>query len=128
VWLTDSMNWIRSVIFSAVLVSAGFAVSGASAAPSHDATGPCTSAALTEGYVHAAGGTSVPSFQLSQWGCVGGYAYGWATVGQGPRAISVTEVWIWIDNQRRWGIAQRMWACQDTLLPRTIYRLGCFSN
>jgi hypothetical protein len=81
---------------------------------------PCTSADLTAPY-H--GVDSVTSF-----GCVGDYAYLWATVGTPPAEASVTELLYYDPTQSAWVNALRANYCGSGVLPVIIQERACNSN
>ncbi len=84
---------------------------------------PCTSSALAVAFT---GQLKLTSMQ--QFGCEDRWAYAWATVGRGEHAIGVTQVLHYELATSRWEIVSRGRDCKASILPRDIYRLGCFSN
>ncbi len=65
---------------------------------------------------------------VASYGCEGGWAYLWATIGSGPEAVGVTEVLRANASMTRWVIASRLKVCKPGVMPNYIYRQGCFSN
>jgi hypothetical protein len=79
------MRWFRLV--ACVLLLAALVVlvtKPSSSASTFPEAAPCTVADLTAPYHDVDG--------VSNFGCVGNYAYLWATVGSGPGEIGVTEL------------------------------------
>lgn len=113
------------VVLSAV-VAAGLAVGAAAArasqAPAPSAA-PCTASAIGAAFT---GPLTLGSIQ--RFGCEGGWAFAWATVGSGPTAIGVTEVLQYVTTSEAWAFANRATVCVAGYLPDEVYRLGCFSN
>lgn len=66
--------------------------------------------------------------QLVNYGCVGPWAFVWATVGTGVRAVGVTEVLYFDHTSARWRFASRSAFCGNGTLPARIDALGCHSN
>jgi len=107
-------------LVAAVGLAAGGARSTGSPAPE---PAPCTAAALGEAFVGPFALRSMDAF-----GCVGDFAYAWATVGPTAHEISVTEVLRFGDATRSWAFVSRLAYCTPGALPEKVYRLGCFSN
>ncbi len=109
-----------------VLVVAAMAVASRGAtstgAPAPDIA-VCTPSALSEAFT---GPLTLRS--LDAFGCVGTYAYAWASVGPTPHEIGVTEVLRFSWTTQKWGLVSRLTYCNPGALPERIYRLGCFSN
>lgn len=81
---------------------------------------PCTAAALSAPYHEV---DSVSSF-----GCVGAYAYLWATVGTAPAEVSVTELLTFDPTTDAWRNALRAQYCGSGVLPVKIEQRACNSN
>jgi hypothetical protein len=108
----------------ALVIATGLAAGAARATTSTPpSTAPCTSSALGEAFT---GALALRSFQA--WGCVGDFAYAWATVGTEPNEIGVTEVLHIDPASNQWVIVSRLTYCRPGALPDFIYRRGCFSN
>lgn len=108
-----------------VLVAAMAAASGAARSTSRPSPDypACTASALGEAFTGALRLRSLDNF-----GCVGTYAFAWATVGSTPHEIGVTEVLRFSSTAQRWAFVSRLAYCKPGDLPERIYRLGCFSN
>jgi hypothetical protein len=107
------------VVVALVVLSFRTTSSTASAVPPV----PCTTSALGQAF-HG-------QFHLSSiqnYGCEDEWAYVWATVGSGEEAIGVTEVLAFTTASQRWHIVSRATDCKASILPRVVYRQGCFSN
>jgi hypothetical protein len=104
----------------ATSLAAGAARATSSPAP---AAAPCTASALGEAFNGA-----LELQSMDAWGCVGSFAYAWATVGSGPSEVSVTEVLHVDAASERWVLVSRLTYCHPGTLPDPIYRRGCFSN
>ncbi len=65
---------------------------------------------------------------VQSFGCVGQYAYLWATVGHGEGEIGVTEVAYYDLDTSTWKNALRVHYCVDHRLPSYIQFWGCNSN
>jgi hypothetical protein len=107
------------VLIALVTLSFRTTSTSASAAPPV----PCTTSALGQGFEGQFHLTSIQNF-----GCEGRWAYVWATVGTGVQAIGVTEVLAYSTTSGRWSIVSRSVDCKASILPRVVYRQGCFSN
>jgi hypothetical protein len=118
------MKWLRVVGSSLVVVALGLGVSRASAqSRSFLVSIPCNAAALSAPYTGPLTVDSVDSF-----GCVGQWAYLWATVGKGVGEIGVTEVLHYDLTASAWQNAPRLTYCFHHLLPGYVERWGCNSN
>lgn len=84
---------------------------------------PCNAAALSKPYSGPLKVDSVASF-----GCVGRWAYLWATVGTGVAEIGVTEVLRYNAATFAWQNASRLTYCGHHVLPRYVEFWGCNSN
>jgi len=108
----------------ALIIVTGLAAGAARATSSTPPrAAPCTTSALGDAFT---GALALRSIQA--WGCVGDYAYAWATVGTEPNEIGVTEVLQVDPTTAQWVIAPRLTFCRPGVLPDFIYRRGCFSN
>jgi hypothetical protein len=118
------MKWSRVVGSALVVVALGFGVSRASAQSGpFPVSTPCNAAALSAPYTGPLKVDSVASF-----GCVGPWAYLWATVGTGVQEIGVTEVLRFDPTTGAWQNASRLTYCNHHLLPRYVEHWGCNSN
>ncbi|HVA70410.1 MAG TPA: hypothetical protein VNF08_03705 [Acidimicrobiales bacterium] len=118
------MKWSRVVGSALVVVALGVGVSRASAqSRAFPVSAPCNAAALSAPYTGPLKVDSVASF-----GCVGPWAYLWATIGKGVEEISVTEVLRYEPTTAAWQNASRLTYCNHHLLPRYIEHWGCNSN
>jgi len=84
---------------------------------------PCNASLLAAPYHGPLKVRSVNSF-----GCVGDWAYLWATIGSGVQEISVTEVLHYHPATSSWKNASRLRYCGHHLLPNYVDRWGCHSN
>ncbi len=66
--------------------------------------------------------------QMVNYGCEGSWAFVWATIGRGARAIGVTEVLYFNRHGSDWRFVQRAVVCSDATLPARIEAKGCHSN
>jgi hypothetical protein len=115
------MRWSR--LFACVVVLAALVVlvtKPSSSASSFPQAAPCTVANLTVPY------HDVDS--VSNFGCVGSYAYLWATVGSGPGEIGVTELLAYNTTKGVWENALRANYCTGNVLPAYIEQQACNSN
>jgi hypothetical protein len=87
---------------------------------------PCTASALSAAYGGASTIDSVDSVQ--SFGCVGNWAYLWATIGKGVAEIGVTDVLHYNDATSAWQNASRTRYCMHHLLPAYVEFWGCNSN
>jgi len=118
------MKWLRLGAVLVVLVALSVATSKALCADSSFPPPiPCTAPALSAPYTGDLKVVSVASF-----GCVGQWAYLWATVGKGVQEIGVTEVLHYDLVTRRWANASREKYCGHHLLPKYVDYWGCNSN
>lgn len=107
-----------------VVVALALGVSRASAqSRTFPISTPCNAAALSKPYGGPLKVDSVASF-----GCVGRWAYLWATVGTGVAEIGVTEVLRYNATTSAWQNASRLTYCGHHLLPRYVEFWGCNSN
>ncbi|HEV7957958.1 MAG TPA: hypothetical protein VGP11_00705 [Acidimicrobiales bacterium] len=110
-------------LLACVVIVAALAVlvtKPSSSASTFPTPAPCTSADLTAPYHDV---DSVTSF-----GCVGNYAYLWATVGTAPAEVSVTELLYYDPTTGAWENALRASYCGGGLLPASIEEKACNSN
>lgn len=118
------MKWSRVVGCALVLVALVFGVARVSAqSRTFPIATPCNAAALAKPYTGPLKVDSVASF-----GCVGSWAYLWATVGKGVEEIGVTEVLHYDPTTSTWRNASRLKYCNHHLLPRYVEYWGCNSN
>jgi hypothetical protein len=118
------MQWTRYAEIIALLAALGVGVTKTSCvASAFPVVAPCSSSALSVPYSGPLRVTSVDSF-----GCVGTWAYLWATVGTGVRAIGVTEVLHYDTTTASWRNASRLTYCNHKLLPTYVEFWGCNSN
>jgi hypothetical protein len=118
------MRWIRVVSSALVVVALAFGVTRASAqSRTFPISTPCNATALSKPYSGPLKVDSVASF-----GCVGPWAYLWATVGKGVEEIGVTEVLQYDPATSTWHNASRLTYCEHHLLPRYVEFWGCNSN
>lgn len=113
---------VTRVVVAVVLAGAlALAASRASARTTSDVSSiPCTAAALGAAY------HSLDSVQ--NFGCVGGWAFLWATVGSGEGEVGVTEVEHYDAATSAWANASRLTYCTDHRLPNYVSYWGCNSN
>ena len=118
------MKWFRLAAALFVVAALGLGVSRASAqSRTFPISTPCNAAELSTPYNGPLKVDSVASF-----GCVGPWAYLWATVGNGVHEIGVTEVLHYDSTASRWQNASRLTYCNHHRLPRYVERWGCNSN
>lgn len=118
------MQWIRLAV-AGLLVAALVSVVARSSeqASAYPAQAPCSVEALA-GAFH--GADAVDSVQ--SYGCVGSYAYLWATIGQSEEEIGVTEIVGYDANSGTWQPLSRLRYCSDHRLPAYVALMGCHSN
>lgn len=112
---------VVAVLVLATLVVLSFRTTSSSASSAPQI--PCTATALGQAFD---GQFHLSSIQ--NYGCEGEWAFVWATVGTGERAIGVTEVLAYNATTQLWAFASRSVDCKASILPSVIYRQGCFSN
>jgi hypothetical protein len=118
------MKWIRVASIVLVVVALVFGVTRASAqSRTFPISTPCNAVALSKPYSGPLKVDSVDSF-----GCVGRFAYLWATVGKGIHEIGVTEVLKYDPTTMAWRNASRLTYCDHHLLPGYVEFWGCNSN
>jgi hypothetical protein len=81
---------------------------------------PCNASALSAAYSEVDG--------VASFGCVGSWAYLWATVGKGAAEVGVTEVLHYDVTKGEWSNASRRRYCDHHLLPAYVEYWGCNSN
>jgi len=118
------MKWFGVVASVLVVVALGLsaAKSTESSSPA-PLLAPCTATALAAPYHGIDKVTGVDSF-----GCVGQWAYMWATFGTGVHAIGVTEVLSYDRATSSWKNAPRLTYCNHHRLPHYVEFWGCNSN
>jgi hypothetical protein len=119
------MSWYRTAA-AVVLVVAGLIVvtiHASCSAQSSPVAVPCNAAAISAPYTGPFTVRSVQSF-----GCVGQWAYLWATVGKGEQEIGVTEVVHYEPATMSWHSASRLHYCVKHRLPSYVQYWGCNSN
>ena len=110
-------------LLACVVVLAALAVvvtRPSSSASTFPQAAPCTAANLTAPY------HDVDS--VSNFGCVGNYAYLWATVGTEPAEVGVTELLVYNTTAGVWENALRANYCEGSALPAYIEQQACNSN
>ena len=110
----------------AVLLLAGLVVSASAAwcqRSSMPESTPCVPSALA-GAFHG----PLALTHLDYYGCEGPWAFAWATIGSGARAVGVTEVLYFDSRSSHWRFAQRAAVCGNATLPARIDSRGCHSN
>jgi hypothetical protein len=118
------MQWSRAAAVVLLLVALGVGVTKASSRSStFPLSTPCNAPALAAPYTGPLTVRSVDSF-----GCVGHWAYIWATVGTGVQEIGVTEVLHYDAARGLWRNASRVKYCNHHLLPAYVQLWGCNSN
>jgi hypothetical protein len=121
------MKWSRAL--AALGILAALAVGTANATCStrtFPVVGPCTSSALSAAYSGASPGDRVDA--VNSFGCVGTWAYLWATIGKGVGEVGVTDVLHFDDTTNKWQNASRLRYCMHQLLPAYVEFWGCNSN
>jgi hypothetical protein len=118
------MTWSRLCVVVVLLGALGVAAAkSTSAATRFPFSPPCNASALTAPYTGPLKVQSVDSF-----GCVGSWAYLWATIGSGTHQFGVTEVTHFNVATARWTNASRLTYCNHRLLPKYVELWGCNSN
>jgi hypothetical protein len=118
------MSLIRLVAGALLLVALGVGAAKVTCdATTFPPPVPCNAAALSTPYTGDLKVDSVDSF-----GCVGNWAYLWATVGKGVQEIGVTEVLHYDDSSMTWQNASREKYCGHHLIPAYVDFWGCNSN
>ncbi len=115
------MRWWR--LLGCVVVLGALAVvvtKPSSSATTFPEIAPCTVANLTAPY------HDVDS--VSNFGCIGDYAFLWATVGSGPGEVGVTELLAYNTSAGVWQNALRATYCTGSALPAYIEQEACNSN
>jgi hypothetical protein len=115
------MKWTRIGAAAVIVVALALsATQSHSRAQTFPAAIPCNAGAISAAY------TQVDSVQ--SFGCEGGYAYLWATVGHGEGEIGVTEVVSFDESTMSWKNASRLRYCFKHRLPTYVEYWGCNSN
>lgn len=115
------MRWFRLVACVAILaVLVVVVIKPSSSASTFPPSPPCDATALSAPYHDV---DSVSSF-----GCVGDFAYLWATVGSGPAESSVTELLHYDPLTSVWENALRSTYCTSASLPAFIEERACSSD
>ena len=118
------MRWLKIAAGLLLVVALGFAAAHASCRERvFPASLPCNARALSAPYHGPLKVVSVASF-----GCEGGFAYLWATVGKGEEEIGVTEVLAYDETNDVWVNASRATYCVKHRLPAYVQFWGCNSN
>lgn len=87
---------------------------------------PCSASALAAAY--GGSGSEDQVDEVNSFGCVGNWAYLWATIGKGEGEVGVTDVLHYDDATTRWQNASRLRYCMHHLLPAYVEYWGCNSN
>src|SRR5665213_837419 len=102
------MKWFRCTVVVVLLVALSVAVTKTSSLSStFPVAAPCDASALAAPFTGPLKVQSVASF-----GCVGHWAYLWATVGHGKQEVGVTEVLHYDVDTRAWKSASRLTYCK----------------
>lgn len=118
------MRWTRLAAVVVVLVTLGVGATKAVCVESaFPPAVPCNASALAGPYSGDLKVVGVASF-----GCVGRWAYLWATVGKGVHEIGVTEVLHFDLATNSWRNASRLTYCGHHLIPKYVDFWGCNSN
>jgi hypothetical protein len=118
------MRWLRILAGLAIVAALGLAAAESSCVTrTFPASIPCNASALAAPYNGPLKVDSVASF-----GCVGGWAYLWATIGKGVEEVGVTEVLHYDSAKKEWKNASRLTYCGHHLLPDYVQYWGCNSN
>lgn len=118
------MKWLRTAAGAIVVAALVLVASHSSySAKSFPVIAPCSASALASPYHGPLRVDSVQSF-----GCVGQWAYLWATVGTGQEEIGVTEVLHYDPATSRWANASRLRYCVHHRIPSYVQYWGCNSN
>jgi hypothetical protein len=118
------MKWSRAL--GALVILAGVGVATATTrcvTRTFPVAVPCNATALAAPYSGPFKVDSVDSF-----GCVGTWAYLWATVGKGVAEVGVTEVLHYDVTTSEWKNASRLRYCTHHRLPAYVQYWGCNSN
>jgi hypothetical protein len=121
------MKWSRVLAALGILAALGVGTANVSCTTrTFPQSVPCNASALSSAYGGASSEDSVDSVQ--SFGCVGNWAYLWATIGKGVAEIGVTDVLHYDDTTSRWQNASRVRYCMHHLLPAYVEYWGCNSN
>jgi hypothetical protein len=118
------VSLLRAISSVALVIALGFALTKtSSSAVVAPVEAPCAAPALSTPFT---GPEKVSA--VANYGCEGGWAFLWATIGKGPTAVGVTEVLRYDQAAQQWRVALRQHVCHATILPHLVYERGCFSN
>ncbi|HEY5265200.1 MAG TPA: hypothetical protein VIJ40_00135 [Acidimicrobiales bacterium] len=118
------MKWFGVVASAVVVIALGFGVAKATGSSSPaPLLAPCNATALAAPYHGTDKIDSVDSF-----GCVGHWAYMWATIGTGVHEIGVTDVLSYDQTASSWKNVSRLTYCNHNRLPHYVEFWGCNSN
>jgi len=121
------MKWSRALAVLGILAALGVATANVSCSTRTFPTPvPCTASALASAYGGASADDHLDS--VDSFGCVGTWAYAWATIGTGVGEVGVTDVLHYDDATSRWQNASRLRYCMHHLLPSYVEFWGCNSN
>jgi hypothetical protein len=121
------MKWSRAFAAFGILAALGVATANVTCSTrTFPVSVPCTASALSAPYGGTSDVDSVDSVQ--SFGCVGTWAYLWATIGKGVAEIGVTDVLHYDDTTSTWQNASRTRYCMHHLLPAYVEYWGCNSN
>lgn len=123
-WCTEHVRLVRlllSLALAGLLVVAVSEASETSTSAFNPST--CSASTLSAPFTGALRVSAVASYA-----CQDGWAYLWATVGEGEHAVGVTEVEHFDSATNQWRVSSRLKVCVPGVVPEFIYRQGCFSN
>ncbi len=121
------MKWSRALAALGLLAALGVATANATCTTrTFPQSVPCNASALSAAYGGPSSVDRVDS--VDSFGCVGSWAYLWATIGKGVGEVGVTEVLHYDDVTNRWRNASRLRYCMRHLLPAYVEYWGCNSN
>jgi hypothetical protein len=121
------VKWSRALAAFGILAALGVATANVTCSTRTFPTAvPCSASAFAAAYGGASSEDQVDSVQ--SFGCVGDWAYLWATIGKGEGEIGVTDVLHYDDATSRWQNASRARYCMHHLLPAYVEFWGCNSN
>lgn len=115
------LRLVGSVLLLVALVAAVTRTTSSAASTAPDTH--CTQADLGAAFTAP---LKLQSFQ--KFGCVDSWAFTWATIGTGQAQVGVTEVLQYLPIEQSWMIVSRALDCKPDVLPKLVYREGCFSN
>jgi hypothetical protein len=118
------MKWFGVVASFIVVIALGVGAAKTTEASSASPLFvPCNAAALAAAYHGLDEVKSVDSF-----GCVGHWAYLWATIGTGVQEVGVTDVLTYDKATTSWRNVSRLTYCGHHRLPNYVEFWGCNSN